>query len=185
MATRTFDEHVVLLSAFAQCVATLTASDWAAIRARCAPISGSAPAALFARAQLAAKPCEAYIVTTADVPLIRAIGDVTRGFITSIGLAKEVAFAVAPSLYEPIRPRTASSGKETVDRYSDAMHRITSVVHAVAPYDAGIATAVDAAAQAVLRRDLLIDAQFHEIYQWIEPEIPIASFDTSRPSDAH
>ena len=184
MTPRTFDEHVVVLSAFAQCVASLTVSDWARVRARCTPLSGSSPAALFSRTQLAAKPYAAHLPQTTDVLLIRAITGLTQGVLTSIGLAKEVAFAVAPSLNEPSRPRRASTGKELVDRYIDAMHTIASTVQAVAPYQVGVATAVDAAAQAVLRRDWLTDAQFHEIYQWIEPEIPLATFDPPRRSGA-
>jgi len=174
---RSFDEHSVLLSAFSECVASLTDADWGHIRARCKPIAGVSPAALFARAQLATKPHLAYLLRPPEFSVPGAISGVTLGVITSINLAKELTFAVAPSLNEPSRPRDVSTGKAVVDRYIDAMHRIAGAVHRVVPYHAGVATAVDAAAQAVLRRDWLADAQFHEIYRWIEPEIPIARFD--------
>lgn len=177
MTRRTFDEHVELLAKFGDRVAALSPEAWASIRARCTPLAGTSPVAIYARAQLRAAPASMLLPAADDIPLISIIRGFTFGAITTLAFVFDAAFTIAPSLDEPSYARSGTTGKPTHDLCIDAMHRIKEAVQAQGPHTSGVSTAIDAAAQALLKRDFLSDAQFRDIYRWIEPEIPIASID--------
>jgi len=66
-----------------------------------------------------------------------------------------------------------------VDVVVDAMQLIEKTLAPLEGTDPGVATAVRASGQAVLRRDFLSDADFTSVYRYVEPEIPFASLDSS------
>jgi hypothetical protein len=182
MTTESFEQNLLRLEVFSERVAALPPDAWARLRSRHAQLCGSTPSALLARTELAAAPYAIIPPDGGDVPAIRLIQWTFGGIANVMFGAKELAFAVAPSLNEPTRPRTQSTGKPRTDRYVDAMHRIRGVTQALGPYQLGLSTLVQAVAEAILRRTILGEKHFRHIYSWIESEIPLSMTDPSTPA---
>lgn len=181
MTSAAFDERVGLLAAFADRVAALPAAAWERIRARCAPLEGDSPEAIFARARLSANSHTAGIPDDSGVMLVRVITTLSHGVQTALALAGEIAFTIAPGLDEPCPPLSRSTGNATTDRFIDAKHLIDAAVRNAGPRNSGLQAALDAASTALLKRRFLTAAQFGEFYKWVEPEIPIVTLD-ARPA---
>jgi hypothetical protein len=183
MANTSFENNLARLEVFSERVAELPPDAWTRLRLRHAQLCGSTPSALLARAELAAAPYAIVLPDGGDVPVIRLIQWTSDGIGKAIFSAKELAFSVAPSLDEPSRPRTTSTGNPRTDRFIDAMHRLRGTTRALGPYQLGLSTLVHAVAEAILRRTILGEAQFRRIYSWIESEIPLSSTDPITAAD--
>lgn len=181
---RSFAQRVALLRAFAERVAALSPESWDRLRLRCAPLAGSTPAALLARSALTTAAYEIELPGNPQIPIVSAIRGVTRAVIGSLSLTKELVFGAIPSLDEPSRPRRESTGKPIADDYIDAYHTLRTAAAAAGPAQSGLSCVIEAAAQALLRKDLLSPERFTRIYQWIEPEIPIATLDVDGHLDS-
>lgn len=182
MANTSFENNLARLEVFSERVAELPPDAWTRLRLRHAQLCGSTPSALLARAELAAAPYAIVLPDGGDVPVIRLIQWTSDGIGKAIFGAKELAFSVAPSLDEPSRPRTTSTGNPRSDQYIDAMHRIHVVTQALGPYQLGLSTLVQAVAQAIVSRTILGEAHFRRIYSLIESEIPLSATDPSTPA---
>lgn len=182
MTTESFEKNLARLEVFSERVAALSPDAWSRLRLRHAQLCGSTPSALLARTELAAAPYALILPDGGDQPLIRLIQWTFGGIPKAILGAKELAFAVAPSLDEPARPRTTSTGNPQADRFIDAMFRIRSVTQTLGPYQLGLSTLVHAVAEAILTRTILREKHFRHIYSLIESEIPLSTIDPSQPS---
>jgi hypothetical protein len=178
---RRFDGHVQLFAAYGAHVAQLRSASWDRLRLRCADLNGTAFRSLFRRAFLAAKPYELYLPKSARrVTSLRVIVGASRVVQTTLALAFEIgaAFEVPdPRAAGPPPGRTQSTGNPTTDAYIDATFLIGAALASVQRTDPGVAVAVRAAGQAVLRHDWLPRADFEALYAPIEPEIPFADLE--------
>jgi hypothetical protein len=178
---RSFDEHVQLFAAYGARIAQLRPASWDRLRLRCADLNGPAFRSLLRRALLAAKPHELYVPESArNVPLLGVIAGASRVVQTGLALAFEIAaeFDVPDSRApEPPPHRTRSTGDPTTDAYIDATFLIGGALAPVRRTDQGVAVAVRAAGDAVLRHDWLPRADFDALYAPIEPEIPFADLE--------
>jgi hypothetical protein len=174
VTARTFDERVVLLEAFAACVDALPSAAWQRLRLRCAPLLGRTPDAVFARALLAAVPYEyEYGQNSPRAPLIiRAIAGTSEAVIVSTNLAFQLLTTFVAPLESPPRLRHQSTGTPQSDRVIDAFNRLEHIMHRAHVRDTGVATAVRAAAQMLLRDDSLSPSAFERGWRWIANEVP-------------
>jgi hypothetical protein len=183
---RSFDEHVGLFVAYGARVAQLPPASWDRLRLRCANLNGAAFRSLLSRAFLAAKPYELWVPEPAHRGRsLRVIAGVSRIVQTSLAVAAEVAAEFEASARHPPdapRRRPRSTGQLTTDAYIDANFLIESALTPIQRGDPGVATAVRAAGQAVLRHDWLARTDFEAVYALVEPEIPFADLEppTSR-----
>ena len=173
---RTFAEHLSLVEVFAFRVDALPPAAWQRLVERCRPLSGSTPSALLARAQLSA--------TAFDVPdlpdppaVVQVIAAGARAYIQTIFLGSELVTSAFPFTVEPPRTRRSTTGKPHADRYIDANNRLEAVLEREGVRVPGVATAVRAAAQALLSHDHLSAAVFSRAYGWMESEIPYAGLE--------
>lgn len=178
---RSFDEHIVLFAAYGARVAQLQSASWDRLRERCADLNGPAFRSLVRRAFLAAKVYEMWLPEVARrIPSVQVIDSVSRFVQRGLALAGEVAAEFdAAYLREPEQPRrrTTTTGAPRSDAYWDAICLIESALKHIQRTDPGVATAVRAAGQAVLRHDRLAPADFETVYSFVEPEIPYAELD--------
>lgn len=177
MIPRPFSEHVTLLCNFAACVEALSPEAWERLRERCRALDGSEPAAVFARAQLAAWPWRMAPARANEPWVMRTMREAFHATQVGIALTGELVESAFPSSDRDLWRRSTSSENPDRDRYSDAF---STIEHALARHHVrtpGISTAVRAAAQAVLRHDFLTPADFDRVYQWVAPEIPYATVD--------
>jgi hypothetical protein len=178
---RSFDEHVQLFAAYGARIAQLPAASWDRLRLRCADLNGRTFRSLVRRALLAAKPHELYVPDPArDVPLLRVVAGASRVVQAGLALAFEIGaeFDVPDSRTpDPPPRRTQSTGDPTTDACIDATFLIWAALAPVRRTDPGVAVAVRAAGDAVLRHDWLPRAVFDALYAPIEPEIPFADLE--------
>jgi len=178
---RSFAEHVQLFAAYGAHVAQLRPASWDRLRLRCVDLSGPTFRSLLRRARFAAKPQELYLSKSAQrVTSLRLIAGASRVVQTTLAFAFEVAaeFDTSDShLPEPPPRRTHSTSDPTTDRYIHATFLIGAALVPIQRTDPGVATAVYAAGQAVLRHDWLLRADFEALYAPIESEIPFASLE--------
>jgi hypothetical protein len=109
--------------------------------------------------------------------MAKAIAAVTTATITGIGVASELAGEFdepAPSAWIPSyeRPTDPQSAK-----YVDAWFAIERAIHSSPGRHAGVAAAIRAAGQAVLRHDWLSAETFAAVYGFVESEIPYATLE--------
>jgi hypothetical protein len=90
---------------------------------------------------------------------------------------REREFEEAASERTPPPRRTKSSGKARIDAWVDANFALEAAVAQHERSDPGVATAVRAAGQAVLRHDWMSPEAFHAVYRYVESEIPYAELD--------
>jgi hypothetical protein len=144
-------------------------------------LNGPSFRALFNRALLAARPHELWTPTpTRPSAALHTIAGVSRIVQISLALAFEVSTefeAAQPPASMSLKARARSTGKPRTDAYIDATFLIESALMPLLGTDSGVATAVRAAGQAVLSRDWLAPAVFHDVYAFVEPEIPFADLD--------
>jgi hypothetical protein len=181
MEGRSFDEHVQLFAAYGARIGQLRPAAWHRLRLRCLDLSGPAFRSLFRRARLAAKPYELSVPESVrHLPSLRVVAGASRLLQTSLALAAEVAaeFDIAdPRSAEPPPRRTQSTGDPITDAYVDAFFLIEATLAPFRHTDPGVAVAVRAAGQAVLRHDWLTPADFEALYAPVEPEIPFADLE--------
>jgi hypothetical protein len=183
---RSFDQHVALFVAYAARVAQLPPAAWDRLQLRCAALNGPAFRSLVNRAHLAAKPYKLWLPrTTKPSGSLRAIAGVSRVVQTSMAFAFEVAAefeASDPHASASAKPRAGSTGRPRTDAYIDATFSIESALEQLQRTDPGVATAVRAAGQAVLRHDWLTQSDFEAVYAFVEPEIPFADLEPPPPT---
>lgn len=167
-----------LFAAYCAHLAQLPPAAWDRLRLRCADLSGPSFRSLLRRARLAAQPYELPLPEAAGAPRIRVLAGASRAVQTSLALAFEVAAEFDmpdPRSPDPPPRRTQSTGDPTTDAYIDAFFLITAALAPIRHSDPGVAVAVHAAGQAVLRHDWLPSENFDALYAPIEPEIPFAA----------
>ena len=178
---RSFDEHVQLFAAYGAHIAQLRPASWDRLRLRCVDLSGPGFRSLLRRARLASKPNDLYLSTSAQrITSLRVIAGASRVVQTTLAVAFEVAAefdASDPRAPEPWPRRTHSTGDPITDAYIDATFLIGAALAPFQRTDPGVAAAVRAAGQAVLRHDWLRRADFEALYAPIESEIPFASLE--------
>jgi hypothetical protein len=177
MTRRTVSEHITLVCNFAACIEALPPAAWQRLQERCRPLAGSTPAALFARARLAALAWDTFPDAPDAPALVRIIPVVTHASIVAMGIAHEVVTSAFPSTVAAPWTRQTSTGKPDADRYMDARNAIERTLALQGVRVAGVATAVRAAAHAVWHHDRLVPATFERVYRWVATEIPYAQVD--------
>jgi hypothetical protein len=181
--TRSFDDHVDLYAAFAQRVSALSPAAWERLAARCADLEGSSFDAVIGRARVFARPFTAPLEGNSQNSVGKAISAVAGVGITGLGIAFELArelgdvFATTPD--EPL-VRTRTTGTARNDRYVDANFLLENALREHDRAHPGLATAVRAASQAVLRHDWMPPEDFRSAYAVMEPEIPFADLTPKR-----
>ena len=171
---RSFEEHVVLYCEFSRRVAGLSSESLDKLRARCAAIDGHSFGALMRRARLAARTHEVFHSRN-STPL-KFIANGSRCLQTGLAVALELVGEFQMPGSRAVR-RTDSTGKPRVDMFIDASFAIESALGSLSQNHPGVAAAVRAAADAVLRHDWLEPENFRRIYAFIEPEIPFAELE--------
>lgn len=179
---RSFDDHVVLLGRFADRVSLLPPAAWDRIRERCASLSDPAFRALIQRAVIAAKPHEAFVPGLTDPsPRLRLIAAASRAVQFSIAFFYEFGSEFDPEIEataDALRRPWRSTGKPRTDMYIDAWRRIEAKLLPLEHSAPGVAAAVRAAGQAVLRHDRLNPETFADVYRFVEAEIPFAELES-------
>ena len=182
MGQRTFEKHVALYAAYADAVAALPAAAWDRLTTACGALEGESFGALLRRARLGAKPYNTLELFAAHSPALKGIAAVTTAAVTGIG----VAFELIGEFERRASPSsTRSSERATNPRYGeyvDAWLAIESALHSIQESHPGVAVAIRAAGQAVLRHDWLSAEAFAAVYGFVESEIPYATLD--RGADA-
>jgi hypothetical protein len=80
---------------------------------------------------------------------------------------------------EPTWTRTTSTGNARTDRFIEASNRIEREISPRIEREPGVAAALRAAGQAVLRHGLIDAETFESTYAFVEPVIPYASLSSS------
>jgi len=174
---RSFDDHVDLYATFAQRVSALSPAAWERLATRCAELDGSSLDAMLARARVFARPYVAALEDNAHNAVGKAIATVAGAGIAGIGMAFQVArelgevFTKTPD--EPLS-RKSSTGSARNDRYVDANFLVENALATHERAHPGLATAVRAAGEAVLRHDWMPPEDFASVYAVMESEIPFA-----------
>jgi hypothetical protein len=169
---RDYDRHVALFSAYADAVAALSPESWHRLTDACAPLDGDAVSAIVRRARLSATSYRTLERLATDSRVPRWIDAVSTASIAGIHVATDLLAEFDRSPESSAGARAASERTATGDAYVDAWFRIESALEARPPSHPGLATAVRAAGQAVLRHDWLLPATFAKVYGFVESEIP-------------
>jgi hypothetical protein len=177
MRQRTFEEHVTLFAAYGDAVAALPASSWERLASACASLHGDSVRAVVRRARLHAKAFNIMEQFAERSRMAKAIAAVTTATITGIGVASELVgeleeqarSASIPSYERPSDPKSA--------KYVDAWFAIEAAIHSSTGRHPGVAAAIRAAGQAVLRHDWLSAETFTAVYGFVESEIPYATLE--------
>ena len=177
MRPRTFREHVGLFAAYADAVAALPTSSWDRLTTTCASLEGDSFGAVLKRARLGARASSILEPLAAHSWRVRGIAAVGTATLTGIGVAAEL-------IGEFGRPRSPSSvplavrhSDPTTAKYVEAWFTLEAAIYPVAASHPGLAAAIRAAAQAVLRHDWLSPESFNAVYAFVEPEIPYETLD--------
>jgi hypothetical protein len=176
---REFSQHVALFGAYAEAVAALSPAAWDRLVVACAPLDGAAISAVVDRARLTAK---AYVMESASnvSRAERRIAAIATNAITGIGVVTELVGEFTPrSGIPPTRPTVPRSDDPRVDAYVEGWFTMTLALVPFENAHPGVAAAVRAAGQAVLRHDHLSPATFAEVYGYVEAEIPFDSIEQS------
>jgi hypothetical protein len=175
---RSFHHHIELFVAFSDAVAHLSPESWSRLRRRCADLDSLAFRSLLRRALLAARPYALWLPEGVQPSrTLRVMAGVSRGVQTSIAFAAQVAAefeASATRVRVSPSTRPTSTGKRGTAAYIDANFRIESALAPLERAHPGVATAVRAAGQGVLRHDWLSRTDFDAVYAYVEPDIPFA-----------
>jgi hypothetical protein len=172
---------------FAERVSGLTPEAWSRIQERCGGLTGESFAALLRRANLMASVYQLPSMLTPvkqQSPTSRVLLGVINGVHQVVQTGIAVAFELGsefdstePAPEEP--PRTSSHPE--INTYVDAALHLEATLRRNAP-DPGVAAAIRAGAQAVLRRDSLMSAAaFDDVYRYVEDEIPFDSLEPPQP----
>jgi hypothetical protein len=179
---RDFHAHIALYAAYAGRVTALPPEAWARLEVVCASIDGDEITAVVDRARLAARAHNFLDRFATKDRVAGRIGALTTALITGIGVVTELVseFEGPPSKQPGQRARPTGApppADPDTTAYVDAWSAIEQAVAPVATRHPGVATAVRAAGQAVLRHDWLSRETFDAVYRFVEAEIPYASID--------
>jgi hypothetical protein len=172
---RSFDERVALYVAFSERVARLADADWNRLNAECAALDSTSFGALLERTRLSAKPYEMHLPGARESLKLAAIKGASRAVMNTIFFTYQIAREFDEDTVAEWPARVKSTGNPRTDAHADA---IIAIERAIAPREGktpGVASAIRAAGQAVLRRDWMAPEDFEATYRYVEPIIPYAS----------
>jgi len=172
---RTYDERVALYIAFSDRVAHLTDAEWNSLNAECGPLNSTSFGALLERTRLSAKPYQMHLPGARESLKLAAIKGASRAVLNTIFFTYQIAREFGEGTVAEWPARVKSTGNPRTDAHADAM---IAIERAIAPREGkspGVASAIRAAGQAVLRHDWLAPEEFAATYRYVEPIIPYAS----------
>jgi hypothetical protein len=172
MDPRSFDQHVALFAAYAGAVAALSSESWNRLTTECAPLEGDSVSAIVRRARLGAKPTNVLESLAVYSRVTRWISVGSTAVVVGIHVAVELLAEFDQSQPSPSRRRSPTTSPSTEETYIDAWFSIQSALESKPPPHPGLAAAVHAAGQAVLRHDWLLPTTFADVYRFVESEIP-------------
>jgi hypothetical protein len=177
MRQRTFEEHLALFAAYADAVASLPASSWERLARACASLDGDSFRAVLKRGRLHAKAFNMMEQFAGRSRMAKAIAAVTTATITGIGVTSELVGEFEAQAPSASIPSYESSTDPESAKYVDAWFAIEAAIHSSTGRHAGVAAAIRAAGQAVLRHDWLSAETFAAVYGFVESEIPYATLE--------